>query len=199
VGHGTIDRALVGDHQRATAGVAADPLGDRTHPGDGHDEQQHSQYQPHDSSARVAAARTGWGRSSVVVGVPHDGRPGLRHCVRVILRRNVRGTAADERTQMSRLLLYLPALACPLLMLVCMAGMRRMGSPPDRTEEPQSASTADRIAHLEQELAALRAEQQRTAEALAAAEPAAGRPHADPPAAHAGRSGIVTVRATTGR
>jgi hypothetical protein len=31
-------------------------------------------------------------------------------------------------------------------MVVCMAGMRRMGSPPDRTEEPQSASTADRIA-----------------------------------------------------
>src|SRR6266542_2954121 len=29
--------------------------------------------------------------------------------------------------RMSRFLLYLPALACPLLMLVCMAGMRRMG------------------------------------------------------------------------
>jgi hypothetical protein len=63
---------------------------------------------------------------------------------------------------MSRFLLYLPALACPLLMLVCMAGMRRMGGAPARTEEPPPASTADRIARLERELATLRAEQHDT-------------------------------------
>ena len=62
---------------------------------------------------------------------------------------------------MSRLLPYLPALACPLLMLVCMAGMRRMGGgTPTQTEEPPPASTTDRITRLERELAALRAEQQ---------------------------------------
>ncbi len=86
---------------------------------------------------------------------------------------------------MSRLLLYLPALACPLLMLVCMAGMRRMGGTPARTEEPPPASTADRIAHLERELAALRAEQQDTAAdpAPIPPAPAPARSHADPPPA----------------
>jgi Protein of unknown function (DUF2933) len=77
--------------------------------------------------------------------------------------------ATDERTRMSRLLLYLPALACPLLMLVCMAGMRRMGSAPTQTEEPPAA--AEQIAHLEQELAALRAEQRHAAEVPAPVEP----------------------------
>jgi hypothetical protein len=88
---------------------------------------------------------------------------------------------------MSRLLLYLPALACPLLMLVCMAGMRRMGSPPARTEEPPPATTAERIAHLEQELAALRAERHHTAEAPTPTKPAPARAPADPPSAPAGR------------
>jgi hypothetical protein len=83
---------------------------------------------------------------------------------------------------MSRFLLYLPALACPLLMLVCMAGMRRMGGTPAQTQRPP-ASTADRIARLEQELAALRAEQQDTP--------------ADPPpsAGHAGRPMPQSARA----
>jgi hypothetical protein len=85
---------------------------------------------------------------------------------------------------MSRLLLYLPALACPLLMLVCMAGMRRMGRTPAQTDEPP-ATTADRITRLEQELAALRAEQQ---DAPAdpgpiAPAPAPASSHADPPSA----------------
>ena len=79
---------------------------------------------------------------------------------------------------MSRLLSYLPVLGCPLVMLLCMAGMRRMGNPssksadqaadqakrakqaaqaPDRTAE----RTADRIATLEQELADLHTQRQR--------------------------------------
>jgi hypothetical protein len=87
---------------------------------------------------------------------------------------------------MSRLLLYLPALACPLLMLVCMASMRRMGSAPAQTEEP--TATAARIAHLEQELAALRAEQQHTAEVpTPTTKPAPARAPAEPPSASAGR------------
>ncbi len=89
---------------------------------------------------------------------------------------------------MSRLLLYLPALACPLLMLVCMAGMRRMGNPPARTEEPPPATTTTkRIAHLEQELAALRAEQHHTGEAPTPTKPAPARAPADSPSAPAGR------------
>jgi hypothetical protein len=76
---------------------------------------------------------------------------------------------------MSRFLPYLPALAYPLLMLVCMAGMRRMSGTPAQTQEPP-ASTDDRITQLEQELAALRAERQGTP-----ADPAAAQSHADPP------------------
>ena len=100
---------------------------------------------------------------------------------------------------MSRFLLYLPALACPLLMLVCMAGMRRMGGTPAQTKEP--ASTADRIARLEQELAALRAEQQDPPADPPPSAGQAGRPlpqsaRADPPP---GAAGIVTVPASTGR
>jgi hypothetical protein len=87
---------------------------------------------------------------------------------------------------MSRLLPYLPALACPLVMLVCMAGMRRMGSAPTQTQEP-AATIAERIAHLE-ELAALRAEQQHTDQApTPTSKPALARPPADPPSAPAGR------------
>jgi hypothetical protein len=56
---------------------------------------------------------------------------------------------------MTRFLPYLPALACPLLMLVCMAGMRRMHRPPAQTGQPP-ASTQGRIVQLERELAALR-------------------------------------------
>jgi Protein of unknown function (DUF2933) len=41
---------------------------------------------------------------------------------------------------MSRFLLYLPALACPLLMLVCMAGMRRMGGTPAQTQRPPAST-----------------------------------------------------------
>jgi hypothetical protein len=86
---------------------------------------------------------------------------------------------------MSRLLLYLPALACPLLMLVCMAGMHRMGGTPAQTEEPPPASTADRITRLEQELATLRAEQQDTLAdpAPVPARPTPVRSDADPPPA----------------
>ncbi len=61
---------------------------------------------------------------------------------------------------MSRLLPYLPALACPLLMLLCMAGMRRMDRSAGRAGQA-TGSAADRIAELERELAALRAERQR--------------------------------------
>jgi hypothetical protein len=84
---------------------------------------------------------------------------------------------------MSRLLLYLPALACPLLMLVCMAGMRRMGGKPAQTEDPPAANSADRIARLEQELAAPRAEQQDAPAhpASIAPAPAPASSHADPP------------------
>jgi hypothetical protein len=84
---------------------------------------------------------------------------------------------------MSRFLLYLPALACPLLMLVCMAGMRRMGGTPAQTDEPPPADPADRIARLERELATLRAEQQDTPAdpGPIAPAPAPARVHADPP------------------
>jgi hypothetical protein len=61
---------------------------------------------------------------------------------------------------MSRLLLYLPALACPLLMLLCMAGMRRMDRSPGQVGQA-TGSTADRLAELERELAALRDQPQR--------------------------------------
>jgi hypothetical protein len=86
---------------------------------------------------------------------------------------------------MSRFLVYLPALACPLLMLMCMAGMRRMGGSPSQMEEPPPASTADRIARLERELAALRAEQHDTPAdpRPIPAAPAPARSHADPPSA----------------
>jgi hypothetical protein len=84
---------------------------------------------------------------------------------------------------MSRFLLYLPALACPLLMLVCLAGMRRMGGTPAQTKEPPPASTADRITRLEQELAALHAEQQDAPAhpAPIAPAPAPASSHGDPP------------------
>jgi predicted secreted protein len=83
---------------------------------------------------------------------------------------------------MSRFLVYLPVLACPLLMLVCMAGMRRMGGTPAQTKEPAPATTADRIARLEEELAALRAEEQDTPADTAqlSSAPAPARSHADP-------------------
>jgi hypothetical protein len=87
---------------------------------------------------------------------------------------------------MSRFLVYLPALACPLLMLVCMAGMRRMGGPPAGTEKaPPPASTADRIARLERELAELRAQQHDLPAdpRPVPAAPAPARSHADPPSA----------------
>ena len=74
---------------------------------------------------------------------------------------------------MTRFLLYLPALACPLLMLVCMAGMRRMGGPPAQTRaraEQPPASTDQRIAQLERELAALRAERQHAGEPASQAD-----------------------------
>jgi hypothetical protein len=61
---------------------------------------------------------------------------------------------------MARLLLYLPALACPLLMLLCMAGIRRMDRSPGQVEQA-SGSTADRIAELERQVAALRDQRQR--------------------------------------
>jgi hypothetical protein len=77
---------------------------------------------------------------------------------------------------MSRLLLYLPALACPLLMLLCMAGMRRMDRSPGQVEQA-SGSTVLRITELEQELAALRDQLQRPG--LPDGQPAPP-PHPDP-------------------
>ncbi len=94
---------------------------------------------------------------------------------------------------MSRLLSYLPVLGCPLVMLLCMAGMRRMGNPssksadqakrakqaaqaPDRTAE----RTADRIATLEQELADLHTHRQRHRR-----PPGPPGPPADPGSLHA--------------
>lgn len=83
---------------------------------------------------------------------------------------------------MSRLLPYLPALACPLLMLACMAAMRRMGA---STSYPQPSATdvATRIAALERELADLRA--QHAAAEAADADAAPGE--AERPAANADR------------
>jgi hypothetical protein len=65
---------------------------------------------------------------------------------------------------MSRLLPYLPVLACPLLMVACMVAMRRMGGSGGQAQR-SPADVAARIAALERELAALRAQQ-------AAAQPA---------------------------
>ncbi len=65
---------------------------------------------------------------------------------------------------MSRLLLYAPALACPLLMVACMVAMRRMGGSGGQAQRPP-ADVAARITALERELADLRAQQ-------AAAQPA---------------------------
>ena len=61
---------------------------------------------------------------------------------------------------MARLLLYLPALACPLLMLLCLAGMRRMDRSPGQVGQA-AGTTADRLAELEREVAALRDQRQR--------------------------------------
>jgi predicted secreted protein len=89
---------------------------------------------------------------------------------------------------MTRFLLYLPALACPLLMLVCMAGMRRMHNPPAqaRTARPP-AGTDQRIARLEQELAALHAEGQHAGDPAQATQTAPTDPHAERPPAPADR------------
>jgi hypothetical protein len=94
---------------------------------------------------------------------------------------------ADRRdaTRMSRFLPYLPALACPLLMLVCMAGMRRMHSPPAQARPEQPATTEQRIAQLEQELSALRAERHHPAGPTAPAQAAPAGPHAEQPPAPA--------------
>jgi hypothetical protein len=78
---------------------------------------------------------------------------------------------------MSRLLLYLPALACPVLMLVCMAAMRRMGGSTGQPE-PSATDAAARIAALERELADLRA-QHAAAEAAADVAGEPGRPPAN--------------------
>jgi hypothetical protein len=79
---------------------------------------------------------------------------------------------------MTRFLLSLPALACPLLMLVCMAAMRRMHSPPAQARPEQPASTEQRIAQLEQQLAALRAQRHHPAEPTAPAVARAEQPPA---------------------
>src|SRR6266540_2212945 len=78
------------------------------------------------------------------------------------LRAAVHGARKDPR--MSRLLLYAPALACPLLMVACMVAMRRMGGSGGQAQRPP-ADLAARITALERELADLRAQQ-------AAAQPA---------------------------
>jgi hypothetical protein len=73
---------------------------------------------------------------------------------------------------MSRLLPYLPVLACPLLMLACMTAMRRMGGSNGQQRPP--TDTAARIAALERELAELRA--QHAAAQAADADAVAGEP-----------------------
>ncbi len=78
---------------------------------------------------------------------------------------------------MSRLLPYLPALACPLLMLVCMAAMRRMGASTGQPE-PSASDVATRIAALERELADLRA--QHAAAEAAETDAVAGEPGRPP-------------------
>jgi hypothetical protein len=97
---------------------------------------------------------------------------------------------------MSRLLLYLPALACPLLMLVCMAAMRRTHRPPVQAEQP-AASTEQRIAQLERELAGLRAERAHAGEPATEAAATSGRPSSRATADDR-QPGIVTMPASGG-
>ena len=62
---------------------------------------------------------------------------------------------------MARLLPYLALLACPLMMLFCMRGMRGMGQQQTQAEPKPEQSTADqRIAQLEREVADLRLERE---------------------------------------
>jgi hypothetical protein len=102
---------------------------------------------------------------------------------------------------MSRFLPYLPALACPLLMLVCMAAMRRMHSPPAQARPEPPAGTEQRIAQLEQEQAAVRAQRHHPAEPTAPAQaaPGGGNGTARRAATGARRPGIVTLPAAQGR
>ena len=84
-------------------------------------------------------------------------------------------------TALSRLLPYLPVLACSVLMVVCMLGMRAMGSRPHQPERPSSqaapsttppALLAERVAQLEQELAAVRGDTEGPARAIPETEDA---------------------------
>jgi hypothetical protein len=82
---------------------------------------------------------------------------------------------------LTRFLPYLPVLACPLLMLVCLWSMRGMGSRSHQFErqpsqaEPSTTSEAvlaARVAQLEQELATLRGDAEGPARAVPAAQDA---------------------------
>lgn len=64
---------------------------------------------------------------------------------------------------MARLIPYLALLACPLMMLFCMRGMRGMGQQHQTESKPEQPTADQRIAQLEQELADLRAAQRQPA------------------------------------
>jgi len=62
---------------------------------------------------------------------------------------------------MARLLPYLTLLACPLMMLFCMRGMRGMGQQQTQAEpKPEQSTNDQRIAQLEREVADLRLERE---------------------------------------
>jgi uncharacterized membrane protein len=85
---------------------------------------------------------------------------------------------------LSRLLILLPLLLCPMLMLACMWAMRSRETPkPQARGRQQELSTAARVAQLERELAELRARLPETS--TEASHEQALRPHASPAAVKA--------------
>lgn len=75
---------------------------------------------------------------------------------------------------MARLIPVLFLLACPLMMLWCMRGMRGMGQQHQTESKPEQPTADQRIAQLERELAELRAAQQEPTAPPAYVEPSAG-------------------------
>jgi Protein of unknown function (DUF2933) len=74
---------------------------------------------------------------------------------------------------MARVIPYLALLACPLMMLRCMRGMRGMGQQHQAESKPEQPTADQRIAQLEQELADLRAAQRPAAPPASWVEPSA--------------------------